>query len=169
MKFKYLQITDKSVLNEIEACIVSIETRDKSLRDLAKKFGAYNCLQFSDGRVAGFEFSSRPEKTTWKNVKYGFMPKAKTSELKMMNDIPCQKDYRDTIKQYGFGGEMIIGQPNGVGGFPMHSSSIKGNRKTSFYVIKVPFQGDFDKEVDQSLVEIKEWEMLKGIDDGSDK
>ena len=59
---------------------------------------------------------------------------------------------------------MILGEPKtGGGGFPMYSSSISGNRSAGFYVIKVPYQGDFDKATTGDLKEIQEWEMIKGI------
>jgi hypothetical protein len=166
MKFKYFQITEKETLDYIEQCLVSIEVRSAAAKALATKLGAYDCLQWSDGGVAAFRFSGRPDKILWKSVKHGFMPKAKTDELKLVNDIPKAIDYRDIIKKYGFGGEMILGEPERVGGgFPMHSSHIKGSRKTGFYAIKAPYQDEFNKEVHDSLIEIKEWEVLKGVDE----
>lgn len=167
VKFKYFQITETEALNHIEQCLVSIEVRNKAIQELSDKFGAYECLQFSRGGIAAFSFNSTPDKSVWKSVKHGFMPKAKTDELKMIADLPESIDYQDVIKKYGFGGEMIIGEPTGAGrGFPMYSSGIKGNRKTSFYVIKVPHDGEFKKQVHESLKEIKEWEMMKGIEEG---
>lgn len=165
MNFKYLQIINKETLDHIERCLVSIEVKDKYLADLAKKFGAYECLQWNGGGIAAFCFSNRPDKAIWKSVKYGFMPKAKTDELKQLGETPKSIDYRDIIKKYGFGGEMIIGDQVSTGGFRMHSSSIKGSRKSSFYVIKVPYQDEFDREIHSDLVEIKEWEMMKGIEE----
>jgi hypothetical protein len=168
MKFKYFQITEKETLDYIEQCLVSIEVRNAAVKTLAKKLDAYDCLQWNSGGIAAFCFISRPDKTVWKSVKHGFMPKAKTDELKLVGDIPKAIDYRDIIKKYGFGGEMIMGDPERAGGgFPMHSSYIKGSRKTGFYAVKVPYQDEFDKEVHDSLIEIKEWEMLKGIEEGS--
>lgn len=167
MKFKYFQITDQSTLDKIEACIMSKIKRGESLAALAKKFGARECLQYSGGVVAAFVFGygKSPDKSTWKKVKHGFMPKVKADEYKLLCACPEQLDYRDTIKQYGFGGEMIIGEPTSPNsGFPMHSSGIQGNRKTGFYAIKVPYQDEFDREVAASLTEIKEWEMIKGMD-----
>ena len=167
MNFKYFQITETEALNRIEQCLVSIEDRDEAIKELTKKLGAYNCLQWSRGGIAAFCFHNTPDKTIWKNVKHGFMPKAKTDELKMIANLPEAIDYQDVIKKYGFGGEMIIGEPSGAGrGFPMHSSSLKGNRKTGFYAVKVPYEVEFKKSVHPSLVEIKEWEMMKGIDEG---
>ncbi len=166
VKFKYFQITETETLNHIEQCLVSIEVRNKAIQELSNKFGADECLQFSRGGIAAFSFDSTPDKSIWKSVKYGFMPKAKTNELKMISDLPQSIDYQDVIKKYGFGGEMIIGEPTGAGrGFPMYSSGIKGNRKTGFYVIKVPYDSEFKKEVHESLKELKEWEMMKGIEE----
>lgn len=166
MNFKYFQITEKETLDHIESCLVSIEVRGAAVKALSKKLGAYDCLQWNNGGIAAFCFSDRPDKAIWKSVKHGFMPKAKTDELRLLADIPKAVDYRDIIKKYGFGGEMIIGEPTGSGrGFPMHSSSIRGSRKTGFYAIKVPYQDEFDKEVHESLLEIKEWEMLKGMEE----
>ena len=167
MKFKYFQITEQSTLDHIEECLVSIATREKSLAELAKKFGALECLVFSNGSIAAFKFkyNERPDKAVWKKVKHGFMPKVKTNEHMRVIEVPKSIDHRDVIKKYGFGGEMFIGDqvPNGTG-FRMHSSYIKGNRKTGFYAITVPYQDEFDREVHNSLLEIKEWEVLKGMD-----
>lgn len=171
MKFKYFQITEEESLNHIEQCLVSIEVRNKAIMELTDSFGSEECLQFSRGGIAAFSFISTPDKSIWKAVKHGFMPKAKTNELKMIAELPKSIDYQEVIKKYGFGGEMIIGEPTGASrGFPMYSSSIKGNRKTNFYVIKVPYDGEFKKEIHESLKELKEWEMIKGIDgDEGDK
>jgi len=164
MKFKYFQITEKETLDQIESCIVSIETRNKALKDLAKSFGSTEVLQFNLGGVAAFLFNVRPCKVTWKSVKHGYLPKAKTSELKLLLEVPKSTDYRDIIKKYGFGNEMILGDPApGKSGFPMYSSNIKGNRKNGFYAIKVPYQGEFEKSVCGDLKEIQEWEMIKRI------
>ncbi len=170
MKFKYLQITEKETLDHIEECLVSIRTEEVALFDLAKEFGAKECLQYSGGSVASFTFNygERPDKSVWKKVKHGFMPKVKTSEHKLLMGVPKSIDYRDIIKKYSFGGEMFIGEMSASGhGFKVHSSYLKGNRKTGFYVIVVPYADEFDREVDSSLVEIKEWEMIKGIDEQS--
>ena len=163
MKFKYFQVMEKETLDQIESCLVSRETRNKALNDLAKSFGSFKVLQFNGGGVAAFLFNERPCKVSWKNVKHGYMPKAKSKELKLLSSVPVSTDYRDIIKKYGFGGEMILGVPTGRGGFAMYSSSISGNRATGFYVIKVPYQDDFDKSTAGDLKEIQEWEMIKGI------
>ncbi len=168
MKFKYFQITEQSTLDHIEKCLVSIKAREVALVELSKEFGAKDCLQYSSGGIAAFSFNynERPDKSVWKKVKHGFMPKVKTNEHMRIIETPPSIDYRDIIKKYSFGGEMIIGEPiSPRGGFPMHSSSIKGSRKNNFYVIKVPYQNEFDRDVDSTLLEIKEWEMLKGMDE----
>jgi hypothetical protein len=167
MQFKYFKITAQASLDAIELALQSIEVRDLAVKCLADKLGAYDCLQFSDGGIAAFKFKSAPDKAKWKKSKYGFLPKAKTDEQKMMVSLPRLLDWKEVIKRYGFGHEMIIGDrvPNGTA-FRMHSSYLKGNRKSSFYAIVVPYSGDFEKEVHQSLVELKEWEILKAIDEG---
>jgi hypothetical protein len=92
------------------------------------------------------------------------MPKVKTDENKLLMGVPKQIDYRDIIKKYNFGGEMFIGERSSNGtGFRMHSSYLKGSSKTGFYAIVVPYVDEFDRKIDSTLVEIKEWEMLKGI------
>lgn len=167
MKFKYFQITEQPTLDKIEGCILSRIKRGDALASLAQKFGAKDCLQYNGGGVAAFNFgcsANNPDKSIWKKVKHGFMPKVKTDEYKLLRNCPEQSDYRDIIKQYGLGGEMIIGKPTTPsGGFPMYSSGIQGNRKTGFYAIKVPYTGDFEVTICPSLSEIKEWEMVKGI------
>jgi hypothetical protein len=167
MKFKYFRITEQSALDDIELALKSIEARDVAVKNLAEKLGAYDCLQYNEGSIAAFKFNSVPDKSVWKKVKHGFLPKAKTHEQKMIVSLPKLLDWQEIIKRYGFGHEMRIGDrvPNGTG-FRMHSSYLKGNRESSFYAIVVPYIGDFEKEVHQSLVELKEWEVLKAIDEG---
>ena len=70
MKFKYFQVMEKETLGQIESCLVSIETRNKALKELAKSFGSSEVLQFNSGGVAAFLFSDRPCKADWKNVKH---------------------------------------------------------------------------------------------------
>ena len=167
MKFKYFQITEQETLDHIEKCLQSIVDREAAMVKLAKKFGARDCMQYSAGGVAAFTFdyANRPDKAVWKKVKHGFMPKVKTKENKLLIDAPKSIDYRDIIKKYSFGNEMFIGEMSSSGrGFKMHSSYIRGSRKTGFYAITVPYSDKFDREVHDSLVEIKEWEVLKGMD-----
>lgn len=167
MNYKYFRITDQETINYIDECIESRATRESALSDLAKQFGALECLVFSGGSIAAFKFdySVRPDKLIWKKVKHGFMPKVKTSENKQLLAVPSAIDYRDIIKKYGFGGEMIIGDASPSGhGFKMHSSYLRGNQKNKFWVIVVPYQQEFDRDVDANLVELKEWEVVKGCD-----
>ena len=170
IEYKYFQITEKETLDHIEHCLLSIGVRNKAIQELVKELGARECFQWNRGGIASFSFNARPDKAIWKKVKHGYMPKVKTEEYKLINSLPESIDYRDIIKKYSFGGEMILGEPTRPsGGFPMISSGIQGSRKNNFYVIKVPYQGEFDREVDKSLLEIKEWEMMKGIDEGDSK
>jgi hypothetical protein len=168
MEFKYFKITEQSALDNIELAIKSIEARDLAVKNLAEKMGAYDCLQYNQGSIAAFKFYSTPNKSIWKKVKHGFLPKVKTDEQKMIVALPKLLDWQEVIKRYGFGHEMMIGDrvPNGTG-FRMHSSYLKGNRESSFYAIVVPFIDEFIKEVHISLVELKEWEVLKAIDEGN--
>lgn len=169
MKFKYFKITEKETLDEIEQCLVSSEKREIAIVSLIGELKANECFKYNGGIIAYFTFNSPPNKSSWKKVKHGYYPKVKSDENKLIRELPKQIDYRDVIKKYSFGNEMIIGEPNGRRGFPVHSSSIKGNRKSNFYVIKVPYSEDFDREVHKSLVEIKEWEMMRGIEEGGEK
>jgi hypothetical protein len=167
MKFKYFKITEQSALDDIELALQSIEERDLAVKSLADKLGAYDCLQYTHGGIAAFKFYSTPDKLVWKKVKHGFLPRSKTEEYKILSGLPSLLEWQDVIKRYGFGNEMIIGERSSSGtGIRMHSSSLKGNRKSSFYAIVVPYSADFEKEVHQSLVELKEWEVLKAIDEG---
>jgi hypothetical protein len=168
MKFKYFKITENTALDDIELALKSSEARDSATKILAEKLGAYNCLQYTEGSIAAFKFISTPDKAVWKRVKHGFLPKVKTDEYKMLADLPKQIDYREIIKRYGFGGEMLIGEHVEGRGFKMHSSYIKGNRKSGFYAIVAPYDEKFDREVHNSLLELKEWEVLKAIEEASD-
>ena len=166
MKFKYFKITEQSALDDIELAIQSIDTRDLAVKNLTKKLGAEDCLQFQDGDIAAFTFYTCLDRSIWKSVKHGFLPKVKTEEGKMVSALPKILDWQDVIGRYGFGGEMMIGERSASGtGFMMHSSSLKGNRQSSFYAIKVPYTDEFDREVHDSLAELKEWEVLKAIDE----
>lgn len=171
MNFKYFKITEQETLDHIEGCLVSISVRDNALSELSKEFGARECFQYNgNGGVAAFAFnhSDTPNKLSWKKVKHGFMPKVKTNENKLLLAVPKSIDYRDIIKKYDLGGEMIIGERSANGqGFRMHSSYLKGNRESGFYAITVPYSDEFDQEIHSSLIEIKEWEMIKGMDSES--
>ena len=168
MKFKYFKITEKQCLDEIELALQSREARDLAVKNLAEKLGAIDCLQFSEGSIAGFRFNSPPDRAVWKVVKHGFLPKVKTNEQKMIAELPKLIDYREIIKRYGFGGEMIIGDHSQRGGFRMHSSYIKWNRNSGFYAIVVPYTESFEREVHPTLLELKEWEVMKAIEEASE-
>ena len=167
MKFKYFKITEQSTLDHIEECLVSVTKRERANLDLSKKFGAKEVFMYDSGGIGYFVFDSLPDMTLWKKVKHGFMPRAKTNEQNLMRELPEQLQYNDIIKKYNLGGEMIIGERVNGRGFSMHSSYVRGSRKSGFYAIVVPYQKDFDRDIDDSLVEIKEWELLKEIEEAS--
>ncbi len=168
VKFKYFQITEKATLDQIENCLKSVDAREVEIKELIKAFNAKDCLQYNRGGIAGFsfEYESLPDMTEWKKVKHGYLPRAKSEGNKKLKALTESRDWRESIKVYGLGGEMIIGEmaPSGRG-FLMHSSSISGDRKHNFYAVKVPYQDSFDKELDPSLVEIKEWEYMKKMEE----
>ena len=167
VKFKYFKITEQSTLDHIEECLVSVGVRVEATDALKLEVGAYECRSYSSGEIAYFAFNSQPDRKVWKKVKGGFMPKAKTKENNLILDLPKSIDYRDITKKYNLGGEMMLGDQAPSGGFRMHSSYIRGSRKSGFYAIVVPYQKDFDRDIDDSLVEIKEWELLKEIEEAS--
>jgi len=167
MLHKYFKINCKNALDEIESCLLFITTRDSALKDLADKFGAKDCLQFNGGGVAAFSFNVTPDRSVWKKVKHGYMPKVKTNENRELNDIPPSKNHNGIIRKFGFGDEMLEGENTGRG-FRIHSSYLKGNRKTNDYFIIVPYQDTFDKEANNDLTEVKKWEMIKALDEATE-
>jgi hypothetical protein len=167
MRYKYFQITEKSTLELVVLALQSMKIRDLAVKSLAQKLGAYDCLQYRGGEVAAFKFKATPDKSVWKKSKYGFLPKAKTDEQQRVKALPELVRWQSVLELYGFGDEMIIGErEHGRTGFPLHSSYLKGRRKTLFYVIVVPYTKEFDRKVHKSLVELKEWEVLKAIEEG---
>ncbi len=167
MQHKHFKITEESTLNDIESCLNSVQVRNEAIVELCNKLGSTEALQYQRGGIAAFKFNEAPCKKSWKKVKHGYLPKAKSDELKLMSDLPEVTSFNDVIKKYGLGDEMIIGEPKAGGmGFPMHSSYIRGNRKTNFYAVSVPYKGDFNIDIHPSLLEIKEWEVIKALDEG---
>ena len=167
VNWKYFQITNLDHIKFIKECL---ESRDKAIDAaiaLRDKVGAKEVYQYNTGAVAAFCFyGSKVEidMTIWKKVKDGHMPRAKTDLAKEVKDLPRIENANEVCKFYGFGGEMVLGEQTGRG-FKMHSSYIRGIKDSDLWCMSVPYTGEFKKEVDRSLIELKEWEMLKMIDE----
>lgn len=167
VNWKYFQITNQEHLLFIKD---RLESRDRAIEAaiaLRDEVGAKEVYQYNTGAVAAFCFYGSKvdlDMTIWKKVKDGHMPRAKTDLAKKVKELPRIENANDVCKFYGFGGEMVLGEQTGRG-FKMHSSYIRGVKGSDFWCISVPYNEEFEKEVSESLIELKEWEMLKKLDE----
>lgn len=171
VNWKYFEITKKESFEFIESALDSRNASIDAANDFCKKVGAVDVFQYNTGAIAAISFygsKTEIDMKVWKKVKDGHMPRAKTELAKEMQNLPKIINANDVCRDYGFGGEMVLGG-KGVRGFKMHSSYIKGVRKSNKWFICVPYNDDFNKAVDGSLIERKEWEVLKSMDEWSDK
>lgn len=167
VNWKFFKITNEEHVKFIHDALASRDKAIDAAIQLRDKVGAKEVYQYDTGSVAAFCFYGSKvyiDMTVWKKVKNGHMPRAKTELAKEVKDLPKIKDANDVCKFYGFGGEMVLGEQT-ARGFKMHSSYVRGVKGTGTWCISVPYTGEFEKSIDPSLIELKEWEMLKLIDE----
>ena len=131
-------------------------------------------VYYSDTRVSFVTFDGTPDMAVWKKASDGFMPRAKQKEL--CSDVvdinqPCS---RDIVIKGIFGNSMrflLAGTPKPEGGIPMYSAQFYGD--TNGYFIQLPWtdekpgidSGYLKNPIPDGLTEVKEWEVLRSIDE----
>lgn len=169
VKWKFYQIVSAAVIADIMAIRQEKQKRQDAIIELVKKFGAEEAKVYSGQRLACFVFPRDHEidRDVWKKADGGWLPKVKTKNGELIKTLPPAREFNDVLGQFGLGGEMVIGQPAaGQRGFPMYKSQLQGSFKNQFFYVKTPYQGEYKKSTPDGLKEIKEWEALKGEDDG---
>lgn len=145
----------------------------------AKKFIAKYGVKdiYCHGKHVSFvTFIKEPDMTIWKKSGEGCMPRAKHKSLcAELNDIQ-EPSSREIVIAGIFGNEMrflLMGTPKPKGGIPMYSAQFYGNE--SGYFIQLPWTdeqqdrdtGYLNEPIPDGLTEVKEWEVLKSIDEAS--
>ena len=166
VKFKFFKITQQEVIERIKSAHKSIGDFNEALLELKDEFGASHVQFFNRSHsLACFQFhgNSCVDKKVWKKGNGGWLPKVKTEHKRKVDSLPKVIDPNSIIQVYGLGNEMVLGEAESRG-IPMHSSQLIGNIDKERLYIKVPFNGDFSLNLDQSLIEVKEWEVMRDLD-----
>ena len=131
-------------------------------------------VYYSGTHVSFVTFNGSPDMAVWKKASDGFMPRAKQKALcSEIVDIkrPCSRGL--VIKEI-FGSQMqfiLTGKPKPKGGIPMYSAEFYGTKNG--YFIQLPWTDEkpdryssyLNKPIPNGLTEVKEWEVLKSIDE----
>ena len=164
MKFIFLKVVCSQLTSELKTIREEQLTRHKAIEDLKKQWGALSIREYNYGGIAfiQFPYDKEIDRKIWKKAHDGFYPKAKTSELNTIRNLPQSRDYMDAFEDYGK--EMVLGESTGRG-FPMYSSGFSGNFDKDLFFIKVPYNGEsYTKEISPAFELVKEWEYLKEMD-----
>lgn len=168
VEFKFFKIVCPVALDELKQIRARKQVRQDAILELVKEFGAEYAREYRRGGIAYFSFpcGHSIDGRVWKKAHDGLYPKARTAEVEKIRALPPAEQFENVLSRWGLGGEMVLGAPVGPrGGFPMHSSHLLGDFGKQFFYIKVPYTGEYDKPTPEGLVEIKEWEALKGMDE----
>lgn len=167
VEFKFFKIVCADAMAELQNIRERKQDRQDAILKLVEEFEAKYAREYSRGGIAYFAFPEghTVDRKVWKKAHDGFFPKARTAELEKVRGLPKCELFESVLGRWGLGGEMVLGSPTRAGGgFPMHSSHIQGDFDKQFFYIKVPYTGEY-RFKHEGLIEIKEWEALKGMDE----
>lgn len=170
VQFKFFQIVDEKAKGDIAAVRMGRQARQDAIIALLKEFGADEIKIYGEMVIDAVVFPRGHviDSSVWKKRRGGWVPKVKTDEAEKLAALPKCEAFESVLERWGLGGEMVPGEPTrSGGGFPMHSSHLLGSFKNNFFYVKVPYTGEYDKPTLDGLKEIKEWEALKGMDEGA--
>lgn len=169
MEHKYYKVTTGPFIEAVAQAVEDNEKATKAIHKFVDKVGAKEVAKYDTGKVAYFSFETPPDKSLWKVALHGHMPrmgtkvgKALASEL---DSLPKFNDLQALLKMFGLHKMMVLGEATNRG-VRMHSAHFCGKHDSQTYFIKVPQEkGNEYKPTSPDLIECKEWEMLKFMDE----
>ena len=169
MNYKYYKITGGKFVERYEEIVNQRAESIRALNELCSEVGAESASEFSRGGLAFFNFSKEPDRKIWKCALNGYMPKVSTKEgkaiSKKISSMPEIISTDDALECIGLKGLRVFGESTGMG-VRVHSATFCGKLPERTFFIKVP-QCEENPYVpkDKDMVECKEWEMLKFMDE----
>lgn len=169
MDYKFYKVTEGEFVDAVIKAIDDRALAIKALSDFEAKVGATSTAEYNRGGIAYFNFNKAPDMKMWKKAHDGFMPRLGTKEGKLLNKELCALPkvvvIQDCLKVLGLNNMMVLGSPTSRG-IQMYSASFCGKVESKTYFVKVPQEkGGKNKELPPDLVECKEWEVLKFMDE----
>lgn len=172
MKHQFYKVTGGKLaakMNELRAAKVLF---NEHMAKVVETVGATNWQQFTSGPIACLNFANPPAKEVWKKESGGYMPKRSTTEGRkiqdLINTVKTPKPYNSALSLFDLSGRMVLGKMTRQG-VPMCKPQIVGKFDHGVFFIKVPVT---DSEpytaTDSDMVKVKEWEMLKFMEEDSD-
>ena len=169
MEYKFYKVTEGAFIERVTNAIADRENAIKQLQEFKKESGASGIAEYQSGGVAYFEFDEKPCMKLWKKDLKGFMPRRGTKEGKLLSEklrsLPSVKNIQDSLDVLKLDNMMVFGESTGRG-VRLHSASFCGKQDKKTYFIKVPQEkGQEYIPASSDLVECKEWEVLKFMDE----
>lgn len=168
MEHKFYRVTEGPMIERLAEIKSTRDESSRKLNELAGTYDATEILTFTSGSVAAFVFDSKPDLAVWKKVQHGWLPKVSTKQGKIIGkkvkECGDRPPFNDALKAYNLDRMMILGEMtrNGV---PMCSAQLQGHFDDMVFFVKVPYTDSepYESKFD-TMVEIKEWEMMKHLD-----
>lgn len=168
MDFKFYKTTDADFVNQLKAIKDARKAYHDHIQAIAKEVGAYEWMQYGSGAVACFMFEIPPSKEEWKKSERGYMPKLGNKDGKALqnriNEVKPGGELNQVLEQYKFP-MMVLGSatPRGIA---MHNSHLCGKFDQGVFFVKVPTTKNCKFKAPDIFTEVKEWEMLKFMEEG---
>lgn len=168
VKFKFFKIVSGTALQDIATIRAGRQARQGAIIALLKELGADEIKIYGEMVIDAVVFPHGHviDSSVWKKRRGGWVPKVNTDEAAKLAALPKCEPFGSILERWGLGGERVLGSPTRQrGGFPTHSSYLRGNFEKEFFFVKVPYTGEYTENTPEGLEEIKEWEALKGVDE----
>lgn len=168
MEYKFYRITEGVFMDRAKGIRDGRDIAIKAILSLCEELGAKHAAEYSRGGIAHFEFGSRPDKSIWKVSGGGYMPKVSTKGGKeiqaKIKAIPKFEHFDCALDVIKLDGMRVFGE-NAPRGMRIHRATWCGRLDESVLFIRVPQHEESPYvPADGSMVECKEWEMLKFMD-----
>ncbi len=186
---RFFRIVGAKFIDELEEIYVEKEIRTKQLIALADELGAV-ATEYPSGKFAGFSFQNMPDQHLFTKPKGGVcMPRGNTNAgkalLKRLKDLPSSRSLLDAFNSVG----LDRGEATLIIGGRVRSCGLHWFKAACTAYVSVPWYDEDPKVVEQykkdkakkvcsymnldhmlwtpptDWTEIKEWEMLKEIDE----
>lgn len=160
--YKFFQITDALDLKFIQDAHQSEIDYQQKVLDMAQDFGAVRAFFYNRSKeVAYFIFNNTPDRDIWKKANNGFLPKVSTEPAKLLRDLALPTKPEDVFERYGLANHSVLL------GLAEYYTYLDGVNDGPMF-LAVPYEGEWTFDLPKSLREVKEWQMMKAIDQAFD-
>lgn len=193
---RYFRVTTGPLIDAVKEIHKQQTAAVGQIRELINELGAKDAKLGAEGNIIGFTFDETPDSKLWKRTRRGwYYPKQSSNAgrdlIKRIKALPKHPSYDEAVLAIGLipGFPALVDTYKGVG----HSVTLSGHIDLGVWFVTVPWEDIDPGELEQykrdkasgkrwsasldhlcweptaDLIEVKEWQVLKEIDEMNEK